>query len=339
MSLEDYDYHLPEHLIAQQPLKDRTASRLLCYLNKSIDHSYFKNLTNYLNANDLLVFNDTRVIPARIYAYKSTGGRVEIFIESIVSNSHAKARVSNSKNLQCGDYLKINETIKVLIVSQQKEFYELEFSSEINFCLESYGHTPLPPYIRRKANEEDRYRYQTVYAEHDGAVAAPTAGLHFDQDIMQSLEDKRINTGFLTLHVGAGTFMPIRSQIIEQHVMHKEHINVTEELCDLIHKTKSSGGRVIAVGTTCVRALETAAQKDKLLPYKGYTELFVYPGYDFQVVDAMITNFHQPRSSLYVLIAAFIGLDTVKAIYEAAISREYRFFSYGDVMFIKKGHK
>jgi S-adenosylmethionine:tRNA ribosyltransferase-isomerase len=336
MFLEDYNYELPEHLIAQHPLKDRSSSRLLCFTQKNIDHAYFKDLADHLRPEDLLVFNDTRVIPARIYATKETGGKVEVFIEEIISKDHARASLSNSKKLKNGDLLSIYKNIEAKIVDHREGFFELKFSTDLDYCLEHFGHTPLPPYIKRQALDDDKFRYQTIYAQHDGAVAAPTAGLHFDDQTMVSIAKKGVNKGFLTLHVGAGTFMPIRSKVIENHTMHQEYVHVTETLCDLIAKTKLKGGRVIAVGTTCVIALETVARQGRLSPYKGYTDLFIYPGYQFKVVDAMITNFHQPKSSLLVLVSAFIGIDNLKEIYKKAIEKEYRFFSYGDATFIEK---
>lgn len=341
MQLDDFDYPLPPaEQIAQYPLENRTQSRLLCYDRKTQQQAnrQFSDIIDYLLPGDLLVFNNTKVIPARLFGRKSTGGQVEILVERVLDATQFLAHVRASKALKAGARVVLEgEGIwHVEMLSRQDDLFlfALLDHQNINDCLEACGHMPLPPYIQRADILSDQTRYQTVYAERAGAVAAPTAGLHFDKNLMQQLEQKNIQQAFLTLHVGAGTFQPVRVDNIAEHKMHAEYADVSQVLCEQIQQTKQHGGRVIAVGTTVVRALETAAQTGILKPYCGETDIFITPGYTFHVIDAMITNFHWPRSTLLMLIAAFSSRDTVLALYKEAITAGYRFFSYGDAMLL-----
>jgi len=345
MHLNDYDYVLPQDLIAQYPLPDRTASRLLLLNSKdgSLTHEEFKNLPEYLSSNDLLVFNDTKVIPARIPALKPSGGKTEILLERILDNKTILAQIKSSKTLKLTMRLILaaNPVIRFNIKAKEQDFFtlELENANSVFEVFEIYGQVPLPPYIKRSASQLDQSRYQTVYAENPGAVAAPTAGLHFDTNLLTTISSKNIKTAFVTLHVGAGTFQPIRTNNITEHQMHSEYYQVTEEVCAQINECKHSGGRVIAVGTTTVRALESAAAEGKIKPRRCDTNIFIYPGYRFRIVDTIITNFHLPKSTLLLLISAFAGRENIMRAYAAAISKQYRFFSYGDAMMIVRGVK
>jgi S-adenosylmethionine:tRNA ribosyltransferase-isomerase len=349
MQLSDFDYYLPDELIARYPGETRTGSRLLCLDRHTgaLTHRIFSNIIDMIQPADLLVFNDTRVIPARLFGHKATGGRVEVMIERMLSDNQAIAQVRASKSPASGTLLNLestdnSESIDVEVLGRRGEFFHLQFlsSQPLVSLLDRFGHMPLPPYIDRADEQSDSSRYQTVYSRNPGAVAAPTAGLHFDDALLKALADKGVGQAFLTLHVGSGTFQPVRTDNVFEHKMHSEWIKVSTTVVDQVERCKARGGRVIAVGTTSVRSLESAAciaHKSGhlgLQPYSGETDIFIYPGYQFTVVDAMITNFHLPRSTLMMLISAFSSREKVMAAYEEAIRQRYRFFSYGDAMFI-----
>jgi len=338
MRVDDFTFNLPEELIAQYPCARRSASRILC-LNKhsgNIVHRQFTELPNLLSCKDLLVFNDTQVIPARLFATKVTGGKVEILLERILDKHRVLAHLKFSKPSKLGSRLILTNNYMVEVLGRNNDFFELGFLSNDHVLdiLEQIGHIPLPPYIARADEAVDRERYQTVFAKHKGAVAAPTAGLHFDEPLLTKLKDKGIQTAFITLHVGAGTFQPVRVDKIKDHKMHSEYIGVSEEVCEQIKNTKQQGGRVIAVGTTVVRSLETAARNGAIFPFSGETDIFIYPGFEFHCIDALITNFHLPKSTLLILVSAFAGFDNIMHAYQEAIRQRYRFFSYGDAMLI-----
>jgi len=338
----DFFYELPEALIAQHPVEPRSASRLLQLHGHSgeLIDSQFSDLPGLLEAGDLLIFNDTRVIPARFYGQKDTGGRVEVVIERLLQNQQALALVRASKSPQPGQFLVLEGDLRAEVLGRQGDLYELHFDIEqpLMEALERYGHIPLPPYIDRPDEPLDRQRYQTVYAKHAGAVAAPTAGLHFDENMLVSLTEKGVDTAFVTLHVGAGTFQPMRVDVIEDHIMHREIISVSADVSEQITQTRARGGRVIAVGTTVVRSLETAAGSNGAVePFEGETDIFIYPGYTFKTVDGLITNFHLPESTLLMLVCAFAGTENVLDAYCHAAEERYRFFSYGDAMFVLPG--
>jgi S-adenosylmethionine:tRNA ribosyltransferase-isomerase len=338
MQLKDFDYPLPEELIAKFPSKDRTESRLLCLdsVLGNLQHKKFYDIYSLLEDGDLLVMNDTKVIPARLYGIKDTGGKIEILIEQILEGNTALAQIRASKAPKLGSKLAVTEDNIVVTVQQRQEnLFLIKFPTDILNILNRKGHIPLPPYMQRQAVESDISRYQTVYAAKDGAVAAPTAGLHFDNKLLQKLNDKGVNNCFVTLHVGAGTYQPVRTDTIEEHTMHSEYIEVSQEICDLINKTKQRGKRVIAVGTTVVRSLESASSSGTIQPFQGRSALFIYPGYTFNTIDALITNFHFPQSTLLMLVSAFAGKENILHSYDEAIANKYRFFSYGDAMFIK----
>jgi len=342
MKTSNFHYNLPEHLIAQHPPEHRTGSRLLHYSrqNKKITHSQFKNIIDFIEPNDCLIFNDTRVVPARLYGRKDTGGKVEVLIERLINNTSALAHIRASKTPKQGSTILLDDssgkTSFTLQINGREGSLFVISSKDNNIAemMEAVGHMPLPPYITRDDTIDDHSRYQTVYAKTPGAVAAPTAGLHFDEALMQTLKDKNIRSAFVTLHVGAGTFQPVRSENIEEHPMHTETLCVSEETVKLCQQTRNNGGRVIAVGTTAVRSLETASQNGQLEAFAGETKIFIYPGYEFKSVDAMITNFHLSESTLLMLVSAFAGSDEIRQCYQQAIDKEYRFFSYGDAMFI-----
>jgi len=342
MRVADFSFELPDELIARHPMADRTASRLLTLDGNTgeLGHKIFKDLIDFLNPNDLMIFNNTKVIPARMYGQKSTGGKVEVLVERVVDEHRVLAHVRSSKSPKEGATLILEGKAEATMVARHGELFELEFKGEqtVLNILDDIGHMPLPPYIDRPDTEEDKARYQTVYNEKPGAVAAPTAGLHFDEVLLEKIKEKGIETQFITLHVGAGTFQPVRVDSVDEHVMHSEYIEVSQEVVDAIKKTKANGGRVIAVGTTSVRSLESAAKagEGELQPLYGDTDIFIYPGYEFQVVDAMITNFHLPESTLIMLVSAFAGQDHIIKAYKTAVTEQYRFFSYGDAMFITK---
>lgn len=333
----DFSYSLPHELIAQYPLAERTASRLM-YVDlqvKQLAHQQFTDFLAYLKPYDLLIFNNTKVFPARLFGQKLTGGKVECLIERVLSNQSAIVHLRASKAPKEGSVIFFNG-VSATIIKKKNDLYELFFQIKENIFdwLQQYGQIPLPPYVERTPEVIDLERYQTVYAEHVGAVAAPTAGLHFDSSIMQKINQQGINTAFLTLHVGAGTFQPVRVEHLEQHVMHSEYMELREDVCMAIQQCRKQGGRVIAVGTTVLRTLETASLSGVTLPYCGETNLFIYPGFDFKCVDGLFTNFHLPQSTLLMLVCAFGGYEKMMQAYKEAVLQKYRFFSYGDAMFI-----
>ncbi len=337
MKRTDFNYHLPPELIAQRPAEQRSASRLLSLDRQSgqLNDRQFVDLPALLNAGDLLVFNNTKVIPARLHAHKDSGGRAEILVERLLSQQECLAQVRASKSPKAGGKMVLEDGSELLVLGRQDDFFHLRSGeTDLMSLLQSLGHMPLPPYITREDNETDRSRYQTVFAETPGAVAAPTAGLHFDEGLLERLRSAGIYSTTVTLHVGAGTFQPVRVDNIEDHLMHAEWLEVSSAACDAVTATKARGGRVIAVGTTAVRSLETAAQGGSMQAYSGDSRIFIYPPYDFRVVDAMITNFHLPESTLLMLVSAFAGLDQTLAAYRHAVEQSYRFFSYGDAMLL-----
>lgn len=338
MKLSDFDYDLPKALIAQYPTKDRTGSRLLVVERHgtTVQDKQFPDVIDFLNPGDLLVFNNTKVIPARLFGQKASGGKVEILVERLLDEQRILAHVRSSKSPKPGTELLLADVIKVTVIKRHDDLFELAFNPEKTALewLEQYGHMPLPPYIERSDEHDDAERYQTVYAKHQGAVAAPTAGLHFDAPLLAKLAEKGVNTAEITLHVGAGTFQPVRVDDIKTHKMHSEWIDVPESVCQAIAATKANGGRVIAVGTTSVRSLESAAQSGELKPFQGDTDIFIYPGYEFRVIDGLLTNFHLPESTLIMLVSAFASYATTMNAYQHAVEQQYRFFSYGDAMLL-----
>ncbi|MEZ5492521.1 MAG: tRNA preQ1(34) S-adenosylmethionine ribosyltransferase-isomerase QueA [Gammaproteobacteria bacterium] len=388
MQTSDFDYQLPDELIALYPPANRSDSRLLCLDKQSgeVQHRVFRELPDLLGPNDLLVFNNTRVIPARLFGHKESGGKIELLMERLVSERAALCQIRASKSPKPGTRLlfpaapeeqgsieaaaespprgpaersaessagsstehsvenptqsaaesSAQVSVPATVTGREGEFFRVEFDCEQGLVayLQAAGHMPLPPYIRREDQLADRERYQTVYGQIPGAVAAPTAGLHFDQPLLQRLEEVGVEKAFVTLHVGAGTFQPVRVDNVEKHRMHSEWLRVPESVVTQIETCKERGGRVIAVGTTCVRSLETAARSGSLAPFEGETDIFIYPGFHFRVVDAMITNFHLPQSTLLMLVSAFSDKEKILGAYNQAIEERYRFFSYGDAMFI-----
>jgi len=337
IKLGDFDFELPAELIAQAPLAARSASRLLLVDPRSgaISDQQFAELGAYLRPGDLLVFNDTRVIPARLFGRKSTGGKLEVMVERVVDEATLLAHVRASKAPRPGSDLILEDVIQCRVIERQQDLFVLrQLQGSWLDLLEQHGHVPLPPYIQRDDVDADRERYQTVYADKPGAVAAPTAGLHFDKGMLVALQRQGVETAQLTLHVGAGTFQPIRGDDIESHVMHAERVEVPAATVDAIDATRRRGGRIVAVGTTVVRSLETAAATGTLGAYDGESQLFIKPGFQFRVVDALLTNFHLPRSTLLMLVSAFAGSELMRRAYTHAIAARYRFFSYGDAMFI-----
>lgn len=347
MRRTDFTFELPEELIAQHPVADRSASRLLVLDGESGAYAdkVFTDLINYLNAGDVLVFNNTQVIPARVHGKKLTGGKVEVLVERILDDRTALAHVRASKSPKPGTMLFFENDIQAEVTGRDGDLFVLDFNSKntVLDILNDIGHMPLPPYIQREDELFDQERYQTVYAKTPGAVAAPTAGLHFDEKILKQLSDKGIEQLYVTLHVGAGTFQPVRVDDLSEHHMHKEWIELTEENCKKINEAKKQGRRIIAVGTTSVRCLESAAlfsnTQGVLEPYKGETDIFITPGYEFKVIDALITNFHLSESTLLMLVSAFAGYENIKNAYQHAIKEKYRFFSYGDAMFLTRNEE
>jgi len=338
MKKSDFNYHLPESLIAQKPLAERTASRLL-HLDKvsgAIKDGQFSDFLDLLTANDLVVFNDTKVIPARLYGHKASGGKIEILIERIKGEHQALAHIKASKSPKPDSLLNLDGGAVCRVIERENDLFRLQFETEHTLLdlLAEIGHIPLPPYIERADDSDDLERYQTVFAKQAGAVAAPTAGLHFDQAALDKLEAKGITKAFVTLHVGSGTFQPVRADDLADHVMHKEFYQVSQATVDAVQQARARGGRVVAIGTTAVRALESASRSGCLQAGFGDTDLFITPGYQFKSVDAMLTNFHLPESTLLMLISAFAGYDAVMQAYQHAIQQQYRFFSYGDAMVI-----
>ncbi|MET0008752.1 MAG: tRNA preQ1(34) S-adenosylmethionine ribosyltransferase-isomerase QueA [Candidatus Thiodiazotropha sp. 6PLUC9] len=341
MKLSDFDYLLPEELIAQYPPEERGLSRLLGLLPDYAEPQdlMFSDLPKLLSSGDLLIFNDTRVMKARLHGVKESGGRVEVLIERVVEPTRALAQVRASKSPKVGSQLLLGESqAAVEVEGRDGEFFLLRaVDDDFYQLMEQQGKMPLPPYITRSDEAVDETRYQTVYAEKIGAVAAPTAGLHFTPSMLDQLTEKGVKQARVTLHVGAGTFQPVRVSNLDQHVMHREYAEIDEAVCEQIAETKRQNGRVIAVGTTSVRTLESASQGGSLKPFKGDTRLFIRPGFEFQTVDAMITNFHLPQSTLLMLVSAFSGYERIMQAYQHAVAQGYRFFSYGDAMFLTPG--
>jgi S-adenosylmethionine:tRNA ribosyltransferase-isomerase len=344
MQRTDFHFDLPQELIARRPAATRSASRMLVLdaAAGSLRDAQFCDLPSLLSPLDLLVFNDTRVIPARVFGLKESGGRVEILLERALTANTALVHLRASKGLKPGAVVKLPGGHTAKMLGREKDLFRVVFSSEVAAFFEAHGEIPLPPYIDRTPDGADRERYQTVYARILGAVAAPTAGLHFDADIFAALQARQVRHAFVTLHVGAGTFQPVRVDDIEGHEMHEEYLEVPEATCDAINATRAAGGRVIAVGTTVVRSLETAAGgvagggvvAGVVAPYRGTTRIFIKPGHKFRAVDAMVTNFHLPESTLLMLCSAFVGREALLAAYAHAVRAQYRFFSYGDAMFL-----
>ncbi len=335
----DFHYDLPPELIAQQPLAERSASRLLevdASRQRFADRA-FRELPELLHEGDLLVFNDTRVLPARLFGRKRSGGAVEVMLERVTGSHTAVAMLGVSKKPREGDLIELDDGTPVRVVGRDGQFFELKFEciEPLEKLLLRIGHMPLPPYIARPDDARDSERYQTVYARNPGAVAAPTAGLHFDAMLLDALCTRGVDFDFVTLHVGAGTFQPVRSERIEDHHMHREWLNVGAELVEKIHRTRARGGRVIAVGTTVVRALEAArGGRDAVGPFAGETQIFIFPGYRITSIDGLITNFHLPESTLLMLVSAFAGRELVLSAYQHAVEQRYRFYSYGDAMLV-----
>jgi len=333
MLLSDFDYELPAGLIARHPVPVRRDSRLLVVAETLADR-VFANLPALLDQRDLLVFNDTRVIRARIRGNKSTGGRCEILLERVTAEARALGQVRASKTPKTGSRIELPGGCIATVAERVGEMFDLEFSMPLGPYLEAHGEIPLPPYLGRDEESADSERYQTVYARRPGAVAAPTAGLHFDEPMLAEIDRVGIRRAFVTLHVGAGTFQPLRNDVVDANRLHAERLVVDQATVDAVRETRRAGGRVVAVGTTTVRALEAASATGRIEPYDGETALFIRPGYAFRSVDAMLTNFHLPRSSLIMLVAAFGGYDRIMAAYRHAVAKQYRFFSYGDAMFV-----
>ena len=343
LTLNDFDYTLPAELIAQSPLAERSASRLLIVTPNSgeapvLADAVFTDLADLVQPGDLFVFNDTRVIHARLHGVKDSGGQIEVLIERAIGPHEALAQVRASKSPKSGARLRLADAFDVEVLGRVGEFFHLRFPAgeDLLALLERHGKLPLPPYIQRAAGEADESRYQTVYARELGSVAAPTAGLHFDQALIERIAERGARCAWLTLHVGAGTFQPVRVDDLGEHQMHRERYVIPQETVDAIAATRAAGGRVIAVGTTSMRALEAAAQDGPLEAGSGETEIFILPGFHFQVVDALITNFHLPKSTLMMLVSAFAGMDSIRRTYSHAVAQRYRFFSYGDAMFITR---
>ncbi|SEI67736.1 S-adenosylmethionine:tRNA ribosyltransferase-isomerase [Allopseudospirillum japonicum] len=336
MQLSDFSFDLPEHLIARYPCPERTGSRLLVLKGSELQDQQFPDLLQHVRAGDLMVFNDTRVIPARLFGHKDTGGKIEILIERLQGTQQALAHIRASKAPKAGTQLHLAQGVCLQCLGREGDLFQLEVVGDTPLLdiLYAQGHMPLPPYIDREDERLDKERYQTVYGRHAGAVAAPTAGLHFDQALLDALTAKGVEVAFVTLHVGAGTFQPVRVHDIQTHQMHKEWICVSEAVVAQVKATKARGGRVIAVGTTSVRCLETASAGGTLQAYQGDTQIFIYPGYQWQLVDLLVTNFHLPESTLLMLVASFAGHQHTLAAYQHAVAHQYRFFSYGDAMLV-----
>ncbi|HEY0633937.1 MAG TPA: tRNA preQ1(34) S-adenosylmethionine ribosyltransferase-isomerase QueA [Gammaproteobacteria bacterium] len=336
MRRTDFHFDLPDSQIAQTPTPLRGASRLL-YLDGAANELrdlQFAQLPGLLRAGDLLVFNDTRVIPARLLGQKGSGGKVEVLVERLLDEQRVAAHVRASKSPKAGSTLILEGQVTVEVLGRLGELFELRFPEPVLPTLKKVGRLPLPPYIERTPDAADSERYQTVYAKHEGAVAAPTAGLHFTDEMLAQLKANGIEMAYVTLHVGAGTFQPVRADELHEHVMHSEWLEVPAETVEAVERTRARGGRVVAVGTTVVRSLESAARDGELKPFGGETDIFIYPGYQFRVVDALVTNFHLPESTLLMLVCAFAGYKEVMAAYRHAVAQGYRFFSYGDAMFL-----
>ncbi|MGL4858217.1 MAG: tRNA preQ1(34) S-adenosylmethionine ribosyltransferase-isomerase QueA [Enterobacteriaceae bacterium] len=348
MRVADFSFTLPESLIACYPPAERSQSRLLSLdgATGALSHGVFTDLLDKVETGDLMVFNNTRVIPARLFGRKESGGKLEVLVERILDHQRVLAHVRASKAPKPGTRLWLgdNAQIAARVVARHDALFEIQFEVEddVLTLLDKAGHIPLPPYITRGDEEIDKERYQTVYNQHPGAVAAPTAGLHFDHPLLAALRDKGVEMAFVTLHVGAGTFQPVRIEEVEQHVMHAEYVEVPQAVTEAVLACKARGNRVIAVGTTSVRSLESAAmqaQQGMIAPFFGDTRIFIYPGYHFRIVDALVTNFHLPESTLLMLVCAFAGYTHTMAAYQQAVAQQYRFFSYGDAMFITRNER
>lgn len=341
MKKSDFRYDLPPELIASEPLPERTASRLLVVppAPDAFEDRRFRDLPQLLRAGDLLVFNDTRVIRARLFGHKETGGRVEIMVERVLGSHEALVQLGVSKPARPGATIELDAGGQFEVLGREGSMYRLRWlgAQTVEQLLAHHGQLPLPHYMGREARPEDAERYQTVYARHSGAVAAPTAGLHFDESLLQALHAMGVQMGHVTLHVGAGTFQPVRADDVREHRMHSEWLNVGAELVDQIRRTRDAGGRVIAVGTTVVRALESASADGHLRPLAGETSIFIFPGHRIRSVDAMLTNFHLPESTLLMLVSAFAGRERILTAYQHAVRARYRFFSYGDAMWLEPG--
>ena len=338
MRTDEFDFSLPEHLIAQHPPEQRGASRLLYAHDGALEDRRFADLLRLLGPGDVLVLNDTRVIKARLFGSRESGGKVEVLVERVLDAHEVLAQVRASHAPQAGSHLLLAGVLPVEVLGREGEFFHLRFAAGENVLdlLERHGRLPLPPYITRAAGDEDEQRYQTVFASVAGAVAAPTAGLHFDEAMLQALRDKGVQIAYVTLHVGAGTFQPVRAEHIHEHAMHSERYEIPQATVDAIAQVRATGGRVIAAGTTSLRALESAAADGELLAGWNETNIFIVPGYRFKVVDVLLTNFHLPRSTLLMLVCAFGGMEEMLAAYRHAVEKEYRFFSYGDAMLIER---
>ena len=339
MRLSDFDYELPEALIAQYPAEQRGGSRLLLLdaeRKVKLRDMLFAELPELLQPGDLLVFNDTRVMQARLFGRKSSGGKLELLIERILKPDLALAHIRASKSPKTGSEILIEDFATPLeVLGREENLFQISLPvGDFYSLMARHGHIPLPPYIQRSDQVLDQARYQTVYAQRTGAVAAPTAGLHFDEQMLQRLAEQGVRSAHITLHVGAGTFQPVRVENLDEHVMHSEHVEVSEQVCRMVRETRAKGNRVVAVGTTSVRSLESAAQSGAIEPYQGDTRLFIRPGYQFNCVDALITNFHLPQSTLLLLVSAFSGVEEIRSAYRHAVQQRYRFFSYGDAMFL-----
>ncbi|RMC97916.1 tRNA preQ1(34) S-adenosylmethionine ribosyltransferase-isomerase QueA [Aquitalea palustris] len=338
MLLSDFDYHLPEHLIAQHPPAVRGASRLLHVAGTSLADGQFADFAAHVSAGDVMVFNDTRVIKARLFGEKASGGKIEALVERVLDAHTVLAHVRSSKSPKPGTRLIFAERWEAEMVERDDALFKLRFLAEDNVfdILEASGKLPLPPYIERSAEGDDDERYQTVYAREQGAVAAPTAGLHFNEEMLAALQAKGVELAYVTLHVGAGTFQPVRVENIAEHKMHSEIYEVPQRTYDLIQAAHARGNKVLAVGTTSMRALESAARSGELVAGRGETDIFITPGYRFRVVDRLLTNFHLPKSTLLMLVSAFAGYPEMRAAYAHAVQQQYRFFSYGDAMLLER---
>jgi S-adenosylmethionine:tRNA ribosyltransferase-isomerase len=332
-----FQFDLPDELIARQPAEQRRGSRLL-YLDSVADdlrHQQFADVLDHIAPGDLMVFNNTKVIAARLFGHKASGGKVEVLVERVLSADLVLAHIRASKSPKMGSQLLFDEGYSAEMLGRVDDLFELKFSAAVLDVLDHIGHMPLPPYIDRADTDQDKNRYQTVYAQQSGAVAAPTAGLHFDDQLLDEIRAKGAEIAFVTLHVGAGTFQPVRADNIHDHKMHSEWLQVSDAVCAQVVDTKARGGRVIAVGTTSVRCLETAASSGTIAPYEGDTDIFIFPGYRFKVVDGLLTNFHLSESTLLMLVSAFAGYQPIMQAYREAVAERYRFFSYGDAMFLR----
>ena len=336
MKTSAFDYYLPEELIANYPLERRSSSRLLIQSEK-VEHKFFTDIVDYLNDGDLLVLNKTSVIPARVYGAKDSGGAVEVMLERILEDNKALVQMRSSRSIKIGTFINL-DSYKAKCIDRKKNFFILKFERPPLEVFNSIGHIPLPPYIRRLDEEIDKERYATVYEDKQlqDSVAAPTAGLHFDDELLETIKKMGVRIASVNLSVGAGTFQPVKTENIEDHDIHSEYVEVSDEVVDSVNKTKALGNKVIAVGTTALRAIETAFCGDQPKGFKGDTNLFIYPGFKFKAADMLITNFHLPKSSLLMLVAAFIGFENMKFVYEIALAKKYRFLSYGDAMLLSK---